>query len=54
MDNDYLTSLLVKLLTNLLNNHCPWLYLTIEIPTDFIHFNPLTKLLEFGKILQAD
>ena len=23
MDNDYLTSLLVKLLTNLLNNHCP-------------------------------
>ena len=27
MDNDYLTSLLVKLLTNLLNNHCPWRYL---------------------------
>ena len=26
MDNDYLTSLLVILLTNLLNNHCPWLY----------------------------
>ena len=23
MDNDYLTSLLLKLLTNLLNNHCP-------------------------------
>ena len=23
MDNDYLTSLLVILLTNLLNNHCP-------------------------------
>ena len=23
MDNDYLTSLLVKLLANLLNNHCP-------------------------------
>ena len=25
MDNDYLTRWLVKLLTNLLNNHCPWL-----------------------------
>ena len=26
MDNDYLTSLLVILLTNVLNNLCPWLY----------------------------
>ena len=30
MDNDYLTSLLVILLTNLLNNHCPWLYIVFS------------------------
>ena len=29
MDNDYLTNLLVILLTNLLNNHCPWLYVLV-------------------------
>ena len=32
MNNDYLTSLLAILLTNLLNNHCPWLYFATEIP----------------------
>ena len=30
MDNDYLTSLLAILLTNLLNNHCPWLYIILK------------------------
>ena len=36
MDNDYLTSLLVKLLTNLLNNHCPWLYVCAASSMTFL------------------
>ena len=39
MDNDYLTSLLVILLTNLLNNHCTWLYVVkarMFLKTSFI------------------
>ena len=41
MDNDYLTRLLVILLTNLLNNHCPWLYI--------IWLNSHIKLLKQGR-----
>ena len=35
MDSHYLTSLLVNLLTNLLNNHCPWLYSDPNINSPF-------------------